>query len=393
MPLANIEDFIQKFSQVTEEYTFYNGEVVLRYAPKEHIYYLVTGDSLIPQTGVTSAVHIIDKSAPLIAWACKMMAQKLFNTVPVTITQKTQTKAVVLTYDNFEKLVLDAKNAHKEKLDEASSTGHIAHAWIENQIKKSIEAGHGLVDRVSLDPAPNDERAANCCTAATDWMWRHRVRWIYTERKIYSRKYQYAGTADGLCTMDSCDDQHCCHEPFKDRLSLADWKTSNGLYIEYVMQTAAYEQAIEEESGVEIIDRWVIQLGKETGEFNTWHLTQEDFEDDFNAFLLALQLGKVYDKVDERQTDRKKGIRAARKAEAKAVKEEALKLACANSGKYQGIRKPACNQGSPCESCLKKYAEVQAAKPPKKEKKTRTTVIVTDPGGVEKLARLVGVLK
>lgn len=373
MPLASIDAFIEKFSGLLEEYTFYQGTETLRYDPKAHIYYLVTGDELIPLPGVSTVSHIIDKSNVLVPWAVKKMAQKLLDTTPVTITAKTQTKAVVLTWESYEKLVLEAKNAHKEKLEDAGAVGHMAHAWIENQIKAAIAAGgQGIVGKLPvLDLLPPEERAANCCLAAIDWMAKHNVRWICTERKVYSRMYRYAGTTDGLCTVDSCTDPYCCNEPFTDRLSLADWKSANGLYAEFLLQSAAYESAYEEEHGVDIVDRWIIRLGKEDAEFEPWHLTQEDFEDDFGAFLEALRLGTRYDRIEKRMKDRKAGIRAARKVEAKAAKEEALKLACKGAAKYQGKRKPACNQGSPCQSCVSKYQEVQAAKPAKPVKTKR----------------------
>src|SRR5262249_19750690 len=117
---------------------------------------------------------------------------------------------------------------------------------------------------------PVDERAANCCAAAVEWMSQHNVRWLKTERKCFSRKYGYAGTMDGLAVVDSCKDRLCCPHDFTDRLTLVDWKTSNALYVEYLLQTAAYQQAYQEETGETIADRWVIRLGKDDAEFDPW---------------------------------------------------------------------------------------------------------------------------
>ena len=81
MPNA-VDNFIKRFSGYTEEYSFYEGTVVLRYDKKAHVYLLLTPEgTLKPVDGVTNVIHNIDKSEALIPWSAKMMAQKLFATV------------------------------------------------------------------------------------------------------------------------------------------------------------------------------------------------------------------------------------------------------------------------------------------------------------------------
>ena len=48
-----------------ETYKLYNGEVTLCFNPGRHTYYV--NDQWVP--GVTSAVGVIDRSAPLMWWA------------------------------------------------------------------------------------------------------------------------------------------------------------------------------------------------------------------------------------------------------------------------------------------------------------------------------------
>src|SRR5207237_8920215 len=98
-------------------------------------------------------------------------------------------------YEDYEKIVLASKNAHKEKLEEAANVGHEAHAWIERYIKLQLTAKVG--DNI-VPPDCQDERAQNCCLAMRKWERQHNVRWRCTERKIYSRFHEYAGTMDGL---------------------------------------------------------------------------------------------------------------------------------------------------------------------------------------------------
>jgi hypothetical protein len=143
---------------------------------------------------------------------------------------------------------------------------------------------------------------------------------------------------------------------------LGDWKTSNYLYVEFILQTAAYKQAYEEETGQHVEDVWIIRLGKDDAAFDAWHVDLPTAEHGWDAFLKALDLSRamvlVEDDVVLMKDYRKDKIRAA-----KAVKKaENLKLKCKGADKYKGTRAPKCNKGNPCESCVKKYAEAQDAK-------------------------------
>jgi hypothetical protein len=71
-------------------------------------------------------------------------------------------------------------------------------------------------------------------------------------------------------------------------LAVADWKTSTGIHAEYLLQTAAYVGALEEELGLEITCRYIIRLDKETGEFEARRYDKG--EKDFEAFLAARTL-------------------------------------------------------------------------------------------------------
>ena len=352
MNLNDVDALIEKFGGLTEEYKFYNDEITLRYDPKEHVYLLVTPTGLVRQDGVTTICHIIDKSNVLLPWACKMMAQKILATIPSI------DGSVVLSYDSFIERVNSAKSAHKEKLEDAGQVGHTAHAWIEQYIKAVLAANQGRVEEL-LAKLPDEERAKSSCIAALDWMSKHNVRWLGTERKIYSRNHHYAGTMDGLALVDSCDDLNCCPHAFKDSLTIVDWKTSNYLYIEYVLQTGAYKQAYEEETGEDVQDIWVIRLGKDGAEFEAWHIESDLQELGWYAFFSALTLSRDMAAVEAAVSEIKDERKAKKRAEAQAAKAEALKIKCKSANKYKGVRYPTCNGGTPCETCLEKYKQRQ----------------------------------
>ena len=415
----SVDQLINNFGGLTEEYAFYNGEVILHYEPRAHQYLLAKDGDLIPQEGVTSICHIIDKSHALVPWACKMMAAKLLAEGTIRLPDG-QVIARQMSAQEFESLVLSSKDAHKEHLEDAGEVGHIAHAWIERYIKAILAYGEDSVQvQETLTRFPDDERATNCCLASLEWMRAHNVRWISTERKIYSRLYGYAGTMDGLCKVDSCTNHHCCKSAFKDRLTISDWKTSNYLYIEYLLQTSAYMQAYNEEERFiascqqrrhyQVTDRWVIRLGKEEGEVQTWHAPAEDFVLDFNSFHTALTLKRNTEAITKRVKDREAATRNTIKAERRAIKETAelaekkrkaeerarikaekevaLRIQCAKAENFKGTRYPKCNGGSdPCETCLAKYIAVQKAKyEPHTITRTDRLLAVTE---LDKLANL-----
>jgi hypothetical protein len=390
----SLQSFINKFGGMTEEYTFYGGTVTLRYDPKDHQYLLVTPGGLEPQDGVTSICHIIDRSDALIPWACKQMAAKLLTDAPIMTLPTGERVIRQMDYQEYENLVLAGKTAHKDKLEEAGDIGHIAHAWIERYIKAVLANDQARQEEL-LAKFPEDERATNCCLAALDWMRDHNVRWITTERKIYSRRYGYAGTLDGLCIVDSCDNPKCrgCagRPAYKDRLTISDWKTSNYLYIEYLLQTAAYMQAYNEETefvhGQDdkqlewteriVTDRWIIRLGKEDAEFDPWYADASTYDLDWKGFHTALVLSRTVESIKLRVKERTDYLRAQEKAEKQRLREEAeaaekarkvkekadkktareaaLKVKCPKADKYKGTRYPKCNGGDPCQTCLAKY--------------------------------------
>ena len=273
--------------------SFYNGEIILRFSERDHVYYRIDDGVPVPVEGVTSVCSIIDKSLYLIPWACKMMAEKLLRTMPSIVpSNEMPQETLSILWTDFELLVADAKKAHRERLTDAGDVGTAAHNWIEDSIRWAITFNKGVVENLT-EQAPEDERARNCGHAALDWMKENHVVWKNTEHKIYSREFGYAGTMDGLAEVRGI-------------LSVVDWKTSNNLRTEYLLQTAAYLQAHKEEFGVEIPDRWILRLGKDEADFEPWHLGPDTLADDFESFRLCLTLRRLYSKVEKRMADTKK---------------------------------------------------------------------------------------
>ena len=329
---GSLEAFIQRHGHVTEEYKFYNGEITLRFDTEEHKYYRV-GElgNLIPVNGVTNTVSIKDKSHMLTPWAAKVAIQKLLRLMPTEMIEGV-IRIKPLTFEEFTTIALEAKSAHKDKLDEAGDIGHAAHKCLEESILFAIANDPQKIVR-SLINVPTDGLAANAAGSGFAWMSAHNVRWCETESKIYSREFDYAGTMDGLAVCDSCNDKACCPVAFKDRLSLIDWKSSNYLNITYLWQAASYKKAKTEEfPNLKIEDIWILRLGKseeEAGRFEPWHQNVDSYEEDFQGFLACLNLTRLVDSVEERMKTQKGSIRTIRKEQketAKALAKEQEKL-------------------------------------------------------------------
>jgi len=322
---ASATDFINRFAGFLEEsYWFYNNTVEIKFDRTNHVYYRV-GDlgELIPVLNVSTVSKIIDRSPALIPWAAKVTIEKLLRTVPTVEAPGPVPTLVVpgMTFEEFTKLAMVAKTAHSDRLEDAGEVGKMAHDWIENYIKAVMANDQasiqGLMTQMCSDP-----RATNCALAALGWMKAHNVRWLDTERKVFSKKHDCSGTLDGRCIVDSCDDPSCCPTPFKDRKSLLDWKTSNFLYIEFVYQASAYFYFFLEEFPQETLeDIWILRLGKEDGEFQPWHLEVDEVPACFEGFLACLALKRIVGETEEHMKERKILIREAKKKQRAEEKE------------------------------------------------------------------------
>ena len=335
---------------IFEELSFYGGKVRVRYDDLAHQYFRVPEDrQLILLDGATQTVHIVDKSAALLPWGCKVMGIKLLANMP-RIELHGRIFVPQMPFVDIEVLVQEAKSAHKEKLDEAADIGKQAHYYLESLAKLEL----GLIKQ--MPPVPTDPRAVSCINDALTAWDAHRLVWRAAERKVMSRELDACGTLDGLVQMSSCGNPFCCPHPFEDETALLDYKTSNYLYETFLYQTAFYVKALVEEfPRLDIRHRFIFKLGKEDGKFATWHCEADTQEADFNGFLHCLDLTRNLRAAKARM----RAIEDAQKDYDKQIKREertAAKLKDCGKKGYQGIKgPPKCVNGQSCETCMAKY--------------------------------------
>lgn len=208
-----------------EEYNLYKGQVKVKFYPESHRYY-VNGKS---QTGVTTYAGIKDKSRALMTWKGQRVIDYLLKKLK---SGKIDERAVIIAsyIDEIEK-------------EEAADLGSDIHEWCEHYIKFKI----GQED--VMPEMPEDKNILVGVNAFLDWEKEYKVKFLSSERVVYSRKHGYIGKMDIEAKID------------KD-LCLVDLKSSNGLYNGVLMQTAGYVRADEEESNREYVGRWAVRLSK-----------------------------------------------------------------------------------------------------------------------------------
>lgn len=109
----------------------------------------------------------------------------------------------------------------KETGAEAADYGTMAHSWVEAHL-------HGKWIELESLPVP----ARNAVSAYLEWQKEHKIEKIKTEETFYNCKLNYAGTADFVGKLDG-------------ELSVGDWKTSTGIFFNYLIQGWGYALADE----------------------------------------------------------------------------------------------------------------------------------------------------
>src|SRR3990167_6672970 len=165
-----------------KQHKLYNGKITLTFNPtpgKGESRYAINGRPII---GVTSFSGLPDKSGPISWWAVNKMC------IPyIRENLKPNTK-----YDELEieEVFKVAGKRHLQKKEEAATIGTAVHEWAELYLlgKKPKK--------------PKNPQMKSGVEAFLKWLKEYKVKPIYTERKVYSRLHDYAGTCDLVAEID-----------------------------------------------------------------------------------------------------------------------------------------------------------------------------------------------
>lgn len=233
---------------MTKQLKLYKGKVIINFNEDRHLFTDDKGNFILSVTGATG---IIDKSGALMGWVAKMMGLYL-------LTEKEKGNDKIT-----EELVSTAKREYRRIKQEAADIGSEIHEWVSRWI---------LGEKPEM---PDNEKVVNGVTAFLKFQKEHKLKWLESERYIYSKKYNYAGILDAIAREGK-------------KLVLVDFKSSTGIYDDMRFQVAGYEIAYEEETGKKIDKRIIIRFGKEDGEFEIKDLG--DSTKDKGVFLSCLNI-------------------------------------------------------------------------------------------------------
>lgn len=220
-----------------EKSLHYNNTIELLFNAKKHTYaYRPVNDlnDFKSVNGTTTPLSIISKPA-LIWWAIDQTLKHVDRQWDINGDYDEITKSQILD---------EAKYAHRRSLKTAADTGTLTHGWIEKFIKAKI-AGE------EIPPKPKNIEAQQACGVFEAWAVKYNVKFFFSERKVLSLKYKFAGTTDIGCEIEG-------------KKLIGDVKTSSGIYPEMFLQLGAYHLALEEEFPEQKYDdTFIIRCGRD----------------------------------------------------------------------------------------------------------------------------------
>jgi len=165
-----------------------------------------------------------------------------------------------------------------DKRDEAAECGTLAHDCVEAHIHSE--------PLPSLPDTETGRKARQAFEMYLSWAKMTRLEIIATEMPLVSEQYQYGGTPDAIGTLGG-------------ELFLLDWKTSNGVYPDYIIQLAAYRQLVIECTDYDIgPGGHILRFAKSDADFA--HHYFGDISDGWEQFALFRQAYEISKRLKRR---------------------------------------------------------------------------------------------
>lgn len=171
-----------------------------------------------------------------------------------------------------------------DKRDEAAESGTLAHSMVEAHINGKNPAA--LVE-LQIAPEETAQQARNAFDAYRNWERMTKLKIVEQEMPLVSEKYQFGGCPDAIGEIDG-------------ELCLTDWKTSNSVYQDYLIQLAAYKQLWEENHPDRLLTGGfhLCRFAKQHGDFA--HHYYPDLSEAWEQFKLFLQAYKIDKQLKKR---------------------------------------------------------------------------------------------
>ncbi len=212
---------------------------------------------------VTTILAELNKPA-LVSWAAKMGADALVAEF-TTRMDAYGGMTYPLSRTDLDELHALIANAHRDVKDESADIGTAVHDWIEQYV---VYPDH--------TPLPQNPDARPACEAFIDWWADAGYTIEATERIVVDTRARYAGRFD-LIVRDR-----------RGLLYVLDIKTSNSVYLEHVLQCAAYATALRQETGESVAGTLVVWCHKDGRPVRTVARTPRQYRADFRVFAALL---------------------------------------------------------------------------------------------------------
>ena len=162
-----------------------------------------------------------------------------------------------------------------DKRDEAAESGTLAHSMVEAHINGKSFSTEGYPDEIVV-------QAMNAFEAYRNWESMTKLNIVEQEMPLVSEKYQFGGCPDAIGEINN-------------ELCLVDWKTSNSVYQDYLIQLAAYKQLWEENNPDRLLTGGfhLCRFAKQHGDFSHhYYPNLSEAWEQFKLFLRAYRIDK-----------------------------------------------------------------------------------------------------
>lgn len=160
----------------------------------------------------------------------------------------------------------EGKSRLYEEAEKAADIGTVAHGMVELHIHGEPEDKVMDYAQLAFDGDSSGlQRAISSYGAYRKWASNLSVQYAHQELQLVSEQYKYGGTLDAIGTIGN-------------ELALFDWKTSNSVYVDYLIQLAAYGHLWEENYPDRPLTGGfhLCRFAKEHGDFSHYHFSKLD---------------------------------------------------------------------------------------------------------------------
>ncbi len=224
------------------------GKWEARHTDKGHRYCELSSGYIVDS--VTTKLGILSKNH-LMAWAIRQGALWLLDGNRLN---------QFATESSREDMIKGMLLAHTNIRDDASDVGSQTHSSIERWLNEAIFNGEIPEDITKFAPPNCDPRAIAAMRGVQKLHQDKNIIPIATEILVGDRRYS-CGQLDYLCMWGD------------EGLTLVDWKSSNQISQEYILQTVAYKKFFESMTGLKINKVKILHLDKGSDKYTIYKVS------------------------------------------------------------------------------------------------------------------------